>query len=675
MKNVTFSLLFLVFGFMLLAQNHQLKPGLKVDKYNFNPFYLADVEASPEGILPNRKISKLSIRNAKDISIIPIGTSANGYGYGWGGGQRSLVNVNNELGLITNVHRMGGTLDPGQSSGDLGYDISFDNGNLWSVMVEVHIADWYLPGVYCGPIDVARYPSHGIFNPPGNNDPAQAYAIHFAPIMDCSNDIPWGGYVYGCMNLGNTSDSTKHILSSDTAAGYFQYIPDGFAVSPASGFWAIDYNYNLFDSIWLEQLIINHGVWNADLEDFVLEQSKIPCPTEFSDFIPPNNRIEFSPDGQTGYIAVLSDNGAVDVSTGRSFYPVIYRTENAGQTWSEPMAVALAGENGIGGVLDYLSDEELEEIFMGIVPPRDEIEFTTAFDFDLSVDAFGNPHIAVVVGLTGADDYSLITDVSPSSGKLYAAAFLLSSMNKGEAGSWVGYELGRTQSFRGYFGEDGVYEDNRIQIARDHAASKMFISWLDTDPVASDQNNQPNIWSRGVDIINHTLTVNDAGQALPDNVTANSAAQDSAYLFAMGNEVLDNGSGLYEPVYVYEDFEAFYSNVQFMCIQGFHYTDADFQIVAIDDFDHSTANDFQVSRLNPNPALLETKLTITTKNPCIARISISNLLGEVVKILPPLYCNSGMNTMNLQLTDLNSGIYFYTLDVGDDTRTGKLIVK
>jgi len=371
----------------------------------------------------------------------------------------------------------------------------------------------------------------------------------------------------------------------------------------------------------------------------------------------------------------LGSGAATEISAGRSFYPVIYRTQDAGQTWSEPIAVALAGENGIGGVLDYLSDEELDELFMGIAPPRDEIEFTTAFDFDLSVDAFGNPHIAVVVGLTGADDYSLITDVSPSSGKVYTAAFLLSSMNKGEPGSWVGYELGRLQSFRGYFGDDGVYEDNRIQIARNHAASKMFVSWLDTDPVASDQNNQPNIWSRGVDIINHTLTVNNAGEALPDNVTANSAAQDSAWFFAMGKEVLDDGSGTYAPAYVYEDFEAFYSNVQFMYVQGFQYTNADFQLVAINDFDHSITNVFQVIVLNPNPAFQETNLTITTKKPCIARISISNLLGEVVKLLPTQYCNSGVNTISVQLSGLNSGIYFYTLDVGDDTRTGKLIVK
>jgi len=660
---------------VLTAQNPMLNANLKSESCLIDYRSLANAESFVQSpTLNSREFPIPVIENSREISVIPVGTSANAFSYGWGGGQRSIVNVNNDIGTITNMHRMGGTLDPGGYSGDLGYDISSNQGFSWTKMIAVHEADWYLPGVYCGPIDVARYPSHGVYNPNRNTDPDAAYTVHFAPILDCSNDIVWGGYVYGRSKIGNPADSTKHYVSSDTAAGYFQYIPDGFTVTSLGDFWAIDNNINLFEDIWLEELILNHGIWDENMEDFVLEQSKLSCTTEFSDFIPPCNRVEFSPDGQTGYIVVLSDNGSIEISSGRSFYPILYRTEDAGQTWFEPVPVALAGEIGIGGVHNFLTDTELEEIFMGVPPPRDEIEFTTAFDFDLSVDVFGNPHIAVIVGVTGFDAYSIITDVSPSTWKIYSAAFLLSSTDKGEAGSWIGYELGRPVSFRGWY-DEGVYEDNRIQIARDQTATKMFVSWLDTDTQVSAENNKPSIWSRGIDIVNHTLTVNANGEPLPDNVTVNTVAQDSAYCFAMGNEALDTGDGTYEMVYVYENMEAFYSNVQYQYIKGFAYADADFQVVGIEDFNIKENAGIRALNIMPNPVSEHATFELTLSKSDIIKIKITNLMGQTVKFLPARKIEAGLNSISIDFSGINPGAYILLVDIGGELVTSKIIVE
>ncbi len=677
MKTLLASILLLFFCIASYSQSGQINPKLKTEHAIFGKAILNESQdISPDEL--KKKITPSSVaKSTNDISVVPLGTSANAYGYGHHGGQRSIINVDKELGIITHNHRMGGSLDPGQSSGDLGIDISYDDGISWDCMIEIHEANIEIPGIYCNPVDIARYPNHGIFNPPGNTNPNEAYAVYFAPINWCIECGIWGGYIFGSTKIGDPSITTKTMFCSDTASGIHQNIPDGFSLTSNGEFWAIDYNINILDENWMHALIVNRGTWDEQAGEFVLQQELLPCPTLTGDIPPPCNRVEFSPDGQTGYIVVLTDNGEVELSANRSLFPVLYKTEDDGETWSDPIAVALAGEDGMSRVQNFLSDEELEEIFVGVLPERDQIEFTTAYDFDLSVDAFGNPHIAVIVGITGLDPYSIVTDISPSTGKMFTAAFLLSSTDIGEPGSWMAYELGRLVSFRGIFDEDAYFiEDNRIQIARDHSATKMFVSWLDTDLEVSDQNDNPNIWARGVDIVYHKLTADEAGEALPNNVTQNSVAQDSARFFAMGNEVLDD-NGIYTLPYTYEAWTAEDPSypVQYKYIRDFQYSDADFQIVGLGEGDAIQSDLFLVSPLVPNPAETICHIQITLGKPALIKTYIYNLMGQTVGQDSQHHLQTGINKVLLDVSALRPGIYFYTLEMDSRRITRKICVK
>jgi len=235
---------------------------------------------------------------------------------------------------VTNFHRMGGELDPGGFSGDLGFDVSIDFGNTWTVMNECYQTNIQVWAI----LDAARYPQHGIYNPFGNTDPNEAFCVFFAPTLDASNAPDgWGGYCYGRSKLGDPGDTTKNLVHTDPEAGIFQYIPEGFTVTSTGDFWAVDFNFDMTwiqysENKWLQQLIISHGVWIDMEEDYQLSQFLIPCPTQDTVNLPPCGRAEFSPDGQFGYIAVISDNGAVEISKDRSFYPILWRTDDAGQT-------------------------------------------------------------------------------------------------------------------------------------------------------------------------------------------------------------------------------------------------------------------------------------------------------------------------------------------------------
>ncbi len=617
------------------------------------------------------KQTKPAIHNTEDVdfvTIINIGTSANAYGYGYAGGQRSLVCVNNELNTITNFHRMGGALDPGGYSGDLGYDISTDGGITWTNMVEVYTANDSTGGGYF--TDAARYPNHGIYNPLGNTNPNDAYVSFFASVPNNYPGISEYGFVYGRGNIGNPLDTTANFLFPDSLSGMYPWLVDGYTITNLGEFWAVGLNEDWSSGtvVFLEEIILNRGTWNEEIEDFEVTQSLLPCVT-LDNLRPADVKVEFSPDGQIGYIAVLADNGTVPISQGRSYYPILWKTTDAGDTWTGPIPVAIAGPGGIAAVQNFLSDEELAEIYGVPIPDRENIEFTTAYDFDLSVDGWGNPQIAVICGITGEDPYSLITAQSEVSGYMFTAAFLISSVDGGE--NFFAYELGRQKTFRGTFGD--LTEDNRIQIARTHEGDKMFVSWLDTDFPGATVNEQPDIFARGIDIISHQVTYH-SGAPVPNNVTEFSEAMWQAYFFAMGNEIFSEND-IYTIPFVYQDMnpEDPAEQVLFKYIQDFFFTPGDF-LIGIDE-NNMVGIKIKVSQNFPNPANGTTKVTVTLKEAANLGFEITNLMGQKVFEIPTQKYGNGVQEITFDTSNFPGGIYFYTVISGETRISRKMVVE
>jgi len=292
MKTVFLFFIIMLSYVIAFSQAEKLSPQLKSEQVSVWAA-ISDNSALPALCYhPKKQTTTKRVKSADEISVVSVGTSANAYSYGYRGGQRSIVNVDNALGIITHNHRMGGELDPSGSSGDLGIDISYDQGNAWDCMIEIHEANIEIPGIYCNPVDVARYPSHGIFNPPGNTDPNEAYAVYFAPITWCIECATWGGYIFGTSKIGDPSITTKTMFCSDTAMGIHQNVPDGFCLNANGEFWAIDYNIHVITENWLHALILNRGSWDAQAEEYVLQQELLPCPTLTGDIPPPTAKIK-----------------------------------------------------------------------------------------------------------------------------------------------------------------------------------------------------------------------------------------------------------------------------------------------------------------------------------------------------------------------------------------------
>lgn len=676
MKKLVLLSLALGFGLMATAQRaYELKQDVREHKaiqkkmIGIEPAKASTIVSTQETVTPVVPPYK----NTDVVSIINIGTSANAYSYGYQGGQKSIVWVVPELNMVTNFHRMGGELDPGGNTGDLGYDVSVDGGLTWTNMIEMYVAENNAGGDYY--TDAARYPNHGVWNPEGNTDMNNVWMNYFAPNLDQSNSPDsWGGYSYGAVNMGDPSITTKHLQSSEDP--FYQYTPDAYELTKQGVVWVVEPNqdWSGAEVAYQNSLIVNRGEFDEADNDFIFEQFLVDAPIVEASTLPAHTQVAFSEDGQTGYITFLGDNETAEyVGDTPNLYPVVFKTIDGGATWSEGMGIQLGGENGLSGIVnDLFSDEQIAELFEEPLPAREDIAYSTAFDHNTAVDADGNVHIAVVIGLASDE-----TDYAISSGiPGILVAYDIYTTDGGT--TWHAIKLGAINQFRGTWpGTPAYEEDNRIQITVSPDRETVFVSWIDTDLEDVEDNTRPNIYSRGIRPNawgTADLTCADGADA-PTNVTLFSEGMWNATFAAISQMSFFDGTKYtipmtYQPVAADVDPG---EPVQYKYITNFGFTDADFCIVGNEEI--AAASTMEVSQNFPNPFSKETNVRISLTNGSNVSLEVYNITGQKVMAKDYGYKTAGNFTMQISADELPTGVYFYTVEAGTAKVTRKMIVQ
>ena len=88
----------------------------------------------------------------------------------------------------------------------------------------------------------------------------------------------------------------------------------------------------------------------------------------------------------------------------------------------------------------------------------------------------------------------------------------------------------------------------------------------------------------------------------------------------------------------------------------------------------AAALNFTVKQNVPNPAVNNTTITVGTEVTGAINLSVSNLLGQVV-YQENVTTNSHIHTFNVNVSNYDSGIYFYTVEIGNNSITKKMLVK
>jgi hypothetical protein len=585
-----------------------------------------------------------SVKGTSDVTIVNMGTGGNAYGLYNGG--RTAIWADPNINSVAFFHRM--ATPPG--SGYVGLDLSIDGGNTFTVNNQ-----FYNPTV--APGANARYPQGVLVNPVGNTNSSNAYAVSVSPILDGSGGTAgsWGGLGSAFNKLNGTAFNQQ---SWPSVAPYRNNVPDAMTVNPVTGdvFVCDPSLIGGLASQYVDTIVITRGVITDDAIEY--EQTLLYAPVVSYGTSVADMRIAFAPDGMTGYILTLSDNGQDPFATGLGFYPILYKTLDGGLTWDDAITVPLGGPDGIPGIVNnLLSDDQIAELFEAPLPNRDEIAYTTAFTSDFAVDMYGNPVISVVIGVAASTAYSIVS----ASG--FTASYNIFSQDGGE--TWLAKKLGTNlKTFRGEWGE--VSEDNRSQLTTSFDGRKMFFSWLDTDFEGQVDNIQPDIFCIGWDVQDNKYTD-------VVNVTYLSDAWLQAYMGTASYYCLTSGNDYIIP-FAYQDFNTTdpLAQVQYKYIKDFSFNDADFVYIGVNNISNSVAG---ISQNYPNPFNGTTQVDVTLAKTAQVSLEVYNIVGQKVYEIPARNLGEGVHKFQINAANLKAGIYTYSVIANGERTTRKMMVK
>jgi len=84
---------------------------------------------------------------------------------------------------------------------------------------------------------------------------------------------------------------------------------------------------------------------------------------------------------------------------------------------------------------------------------------------------------------------------------------------------------------------------------------------------------------------------------------------------------------------------------------------------------------FEVSQNYPNPASNSTQICVNLENTSKVTLYITDIPGKVLTVQNAGIMNAGMNYMTVDVSMLNSGVYFYTVQVNDKKISRKLVIQ
>lgn len=469
MKKLIFSIIGLSLVFTIFAQNsnvakyetQRLRPEFveKEFRNGTTPDFTKQHSYKRQVMLDNHGISTSS--GSRAITFDTLGSSGNAFTLVDGAVNR--IASNQSTNSIIFIHRGNSEIDPNTNLARYKYDISKNGGNSWTT----DIGD--LTPTLENFDTAGRFPQAVIFNPIGNTNPDNSHLVYYGtwlPFGGTGNGRTWDGIVTGVAKTDNNPSTFTENISRPNNGDIS--IAKGLSNGLPGEFWAVNFTTTPGDSLDVSGILVSKGVWNSGTNDVDWTHSTL-TPSFVKDAggntaAAATVNIAFSPDGQDGWIALLSDIIADEDSI---LEPVFYRTQDGGATWTGPEQINLSR---FQNVKDGLTIDTIP---------------TAGFDADLAVDANGNPHFAFLIGTNGGTGYSIATQAAGggSAGlKMYDLSF---NENVSPECQWQAFFIDDVQTFRGTLSSGGgadFNEDNRPQVSRSEDGNIIFIGWTDSDP-------------------------------------------------------------------------------------------------------------------------------------------------------------------------------------------------
>ncbi len=641
MKKFTIFLISMLIGVAGFSQGpkitHKADPTMNVDLLNENILMQASVKRLPA-------VSKAE--GTRDLSTVALGSSSNGLTVL--SNACNVVVADNTTKAVAFIHRNNAGAFGGTSS-QYRFDASKDGGITF--INNIGALNPNTDGAGAGGKN-GRYPQAALINPSGTAVPDSLYLVYEGTWHNGDASAPlntWEGTISGVGQLDGDVLSYTEVIDSVNHGdvGIFTSLVRG---KPGE-YWTMASVYDEDDIAGYvndSSFALIKGVWNAATRNVEWSLSTIitlPPDLAFdgtTTWLDP--LIAFDPTGMKGWIVIGGDF----IDDGIYVYqPVFMSTNDGGATWSEPI---------------YIDLTAFDNIMIDLDPNGTGIP-TTGYEAGLVVDKYGNPHYVNVVG--NGQDYGILSTL------------LLHCYDITKHGdNWEAIQLDADSvaTFRGPVGTTTTYtEDNRCQATTTPDGSKVFFTWIDTDPTLVDPNADydnvyPNLFSRGLDINswqlsnevkNFTYNTDWDGRVAMPHLAPVSMRDD-----ATGTTTI--------PVVIVEPVGDFASTCNFWYFSNVTYSDTDFPTTGINTVSNQAA--LEVSGNYPNPFNGSTQFTIQVAQTSAVTVKVQNMLGEIFST-QQYHFAAGKHNLSIEKGTLASGIYFYTVTAGNNSVTHKMVVE
>ncbi len=628
--------------------------------------------------------------NANKIAAATIFTGAmNVFSYLYA--QSKPLQYNKALNAVSFLSRKSTTYTP-SSNNNSGAIVALYSTNLGTT--------WNETCMWTNATNLGRFPSGGIYNPPGNTNINNAYMVAHGP---CTDGTGWVGVYYASKPIttpGTTTpgadqqfhDANAPILKKHHYTLWSNRIIDGGLVR-GMGMIINDINGTTNITYGPRGTAMLKGMFNAGA--FVWSVDSF-CPpvnvrSDGSRITNEYGMQAWNDNGTVGYVVVLGSRSGTG-PTMNGFQPIVYVTTNSGTTWSLLPANDFADPCQFKGVNDRMYSLGSTSVVCA--------NFNGSEDWDVAVDANGQLHIATMAyghysnhvdslnyrNTFTTEQYSYshtpfdhptIYDfyTKPSGGWDYHIVDSMGTEGPSGTSGQPGYN---TNPWAGASATSKMELLARIQMSRTDDGAKLFYSWTESDStvVGLKWNIYPDINMKGYDV--------NAKMVTPRmNITSGvTGADQQAYFHFMSSTAVGASSSCVTIPYTITynatnngvaAVDTYYLDGIQVCPSNFSVTPMSPKMACVTSVQNNNSVNYQVMSF-PNPADKATTIVVGLQEASNFEVALYSPIGQLVDTYK-MNGQVGSNEINIDLSNLSSGIYFYNVKVGASVVTKKLVVQ
>jgi hypothetical protein len=631
---------------------------IAIKKFDYAGKRLTKIDGINFSVLGQQQSSNVNRPSFDSRSTTKVGFTGSRNAFGLIVAESNCLTANQQLNAVMFTHRISNEFNlPNDNNGYIQNTFSTNFGTSWDSIIQTNSAT-----------NLCRYPSGAIFNPSGNTNIDSAFATVTGPITPTSTG--WVGNYFSSARLDSTNINASYLINTNPGFLSQWFVRIGATATDlktiVTGSLYSDVNAATVAAQGYRGATINYATPGTNNDFIWTVDSIVPAFLKNSSGTNYASTIAQTAWNKAGNIGYVVFNGIDSAASGTTlaFAPIVYKTTDAGATWTK---------------LPLFDFSTIPAIAERLVAPSDGGDPTPFFTgdkgVDVAVDENGELHIFNTISSAAFafDVDQLDTWQGYAPADEVKTFYMYDTYTTGGTWNSLLVDSMNTDNSTDYspFNDDnGQFPiDARMQMSRSDDGSKLFYFWLDSPPTVSNQveNCTPDIFGRGFDVTNRKWTA--TKKFTSDNLN---------YFMYISNLALQNGTLYKIPATVslptqWPTSGDLLMPMRHYFVSGIEFDQSEFVVDGTTEL--AKVDAFEVSNNVPNPFNQQTLFNIKLTETAHVTIDIINTLGTTVASFDKGNLSMGMHKVAIDGSDLASGIYFYTVKAGNNSVSRKMMVR